>query len=92
MRICVSSICYMRDLFPPECFRETNYGGTTIHQLISAEADPNVEEGFRMLDQKAFLLTQWLEQGNIDKLYMMYAYTPPSFIYTIYLLLSYIHM
>ena len=37
MRISISSICYHRDCFPPECFSFRNYGNMKVIQLDAAE-------------------------------------------------------
>jgi meiosis-specific protein HOP1 len=61
IRISVSSICYMRQLFPEDCYREVDYGSSKIHQLQSADYD---EAGvLKIKNTDAFLLTQWLEKG-----------------------------
>ena len=41
MRISVSSICYHRDCFPPECYSFRNYGNMKVIQLDAAEMDAN---------------------------------------------------
>ena len=61
VRISVSSICYMRHLFPDDCFQTVDYGNSKIHQLQSAEYDEQGNLSVRNGD--AFLLTQWLEKG-----------------------------
>ena len=39
MRISISSICYLRDIFPADCFDSVQYGKSTIHQLRAADCD-----------------------------------------------------
>ncbi|KAJ1430236.1 HORMA domain-containing protein [Ochromonadaceae sp. CCMP2298] len=61
VRISISSICFIRDLFPPECFKNKQYGQVDIHQLQGAKKEDNGDVTVHHED--AFLLTQWLEQG-----------------------------
>src|SRR4051812_13761552 len=61
MRISVSSICYMRDLFPEYCYKNKEYGAVGIHQLQAAKKEDNGE--ISIINEEAFLLTQWLEKG-----------------------------
>jgi meiosis-specific protein HOP1 len=61
VRISVSSICYMRHLFPDDCYRQIEYGSSRIHQLHSAEVDD--KGNVTVKNKDAFLLTQWLEKG-----------------------------
>ncbi len=61
MRISVSSICFHRDIFPSDCFSFRNYGNMKVIQLDAAELDS--KENVVVKNEKAFLLTQWLEKG-----------------------------
>jgi hypothetical protein len=61
VRISISSICFIRDLFPKDCFKNKQYGAVDIHQLQGAVKEENGELTVTHTD--AFLLTQWLESG-----------------------------
>ncbi len=55
MRTAISSIAYLRNLFPEDCFQERKLTGLTIRSLL-----PNKPE--------AMLLINWLERGVFDAL------------------------
>lgn len=61
IRISVSSICYIRQLFPDDCFRARNYGSIEIHQLHCGEKEEDGE--IKIINEEAFLVTQWLQNG-----------------------------
>jgi hypothetical protein len=42
-RLSVSSICYLRGIFPSECFSSRDYAGVKVHQLECAEKTANDE-------------------------------------------------
>lgn len=79
MRISISSICYIRDLFPKECFKNKPYGNVEIHQLQGAKKEEDGE--IYVTHPNAFLLTQWLEQGVFGALEKEYL---SSLIFAIY--------
>lgn len=56
IRLSVSSICYLRAVFPAECFSSRDYAGLKVHQIECAEKDENGETVVKNKD--AFLLTQ----------------------------------
>jgi hypothetical protein len=70
MRISISSICFVRDLFPGDCFKNKPYGNVDIHQLQGARKDDDGE--IVVTHSDAFLLTQWLEQGVFHALEQEY--------------------
>lgn len=73
LRLSISTICYSRNLFPKECFTEKPYGDAelpTIYQLESAKVDDDGK--VIILNDDAFLLTQWLEKGVFDALQKKY--------------------
>jgi hypothetical protein len=70
MRISISSICFVRDLFPRDCFKNKPYGNVDIHQLQGARKDDDGE--IVVTHSDAFLLTQWLEQGVFHALEQEY--------------------
>lgn len=67
IRISISSICYFRDVFPSDCFKNKQYGAVNIHQLQGATKDPATKE-LQVTNKEAFLLTQWLEKGVFEAL------------------------
>ena len=70
IRISVSSICYIRNLFPAECFSSKDYAGISVRQLESAEPGPDGE--LRVKNKDAFMITQWLEKGVFDAIEKRY--------------------
>jgi len=73
LRLSISTICYTRNLFPKECFTEKPYGDAelpTIYQLESARLGSDGQ--LTILNDDAFLLTQWLEKGVFDALQKRY--------------------
>jgi hypothetical protein len=38
-RLSVSSICFLRGIFPDDCFSTKDYAGVKVHQLECAEKD-----------------------------------------------------
>eukprot|EP01039_Chlorochromonas_danica_P010013 gene10013-11073_t len=80
MRISISSICYFRDIFPSDCFKDKQYGTVNIHQLQGAFKD---EKNVMVVKNKeAFLLTQWLERGVFAALESEYLSSMLFAIYT----------
>lgn len=59
-RLSVSSICFLRGIFPEECFSTKDYAGVKVHQLECAEKDNDGQ--LIVYEKDAFLLTQWLER------------------------------
>jgi hypothetical protein len=51
----------LRQIFPDECFRTRQYGNIEIHQLHCGEKDD--KGNIDVLDEEAFTVTQWLQQG-----------------------------
>jgi hypothetical protein len=70
MRISISSVCFVRDLFPRLCFKNKPYGNVDIHQLQGAKKDEGGD--IVVTHPDAFLLTQWLEQGVFHALELEY--------------------
>ena len=70
MRISISSICFVRDIFPRGCFKNKPYGNVDIHQLQGAKKEENGD--IIVTHPDAFLLTQWLEQGVFHALEQEY--------------------
>lgn len=80
VRISISSICYIRDIFPHDCFKKKEYGSIDIHQLQGAHKD---EGGIIVVNNyEAFLLTQWLEKGVFMALETEYLYSLTFAIYS----------
>lgn len=78
-RLAVSSICYLRNIFPEECFKKTSYGGQSVHQLQCAEM--NDSGNIRVLNEDAFLLSQWLERSVFDALEKGYLHSMTFLVY-----------
>ncbi|CAM9966814.1 unnamed protein product, partial [Discosporangium mesarthrocarpum] len=62
VRISISTVCHIRNIFPTNCFQERSYAGLRIYQLDCARRDPATNETV-VRDQQAYMLTQWLEEG-----------------------------
>jgi hypothetical protein len=77
-RLAVSSICFLRQIFPPSCFKTSNYGGQPVHQLQCAELS---DGKINVLDEDAFLLSQWLERSVFDALEKQYLRSMTFWIY-----------
>ena len=77
IRISISSICYIRNLFPAECFSSKEYAGISVRQLESAEPGPDGE--LRVKNKDAFMITQWLEKGVFDSIERKYVIQTISF-------------
>lgn len=56
IRISISQICFIRNIFPEDCFSTKDYGGITIKQLEAADRDD--QGNMRVKNRDAFLLTQ----------------------------------
>jgi hypothetical protein len=70
----------MRDLFPDDCFKNKEYGSVDIHQLQAAK---KTDEGeISIINEEAFLLTQWLEKGVFTALELEYLSSVTFAIYT----------
>lgn len=59
-------MCYLRNLFPEECFKPTTFGNTTIRALVPREAgaDPKAAGGpstGKVLNEDAARLFAWQE-------------------------------
>ncbi len=70
----------MRDLFPEHCFKNKEYGSVGIHQLQAAKKDEAGE--ISVINQEAFLLTQWLEKGVFMALELEYLVSVTFAIFT----------
>lgn len=80
MRISVSSICFLRHLFPENLFKAKSYGSVQIRQLQAAE---KLDDGtVKIEDEEAFLITQWLEKGVFKALESGYVSSMTFAIYT----------
>lgn len=79
MRISISTICHMRELFPAECFTPTPYGSINVQQLHSAQKQD--DGSLKIVNNDAFLLTQWLEKGVFSSLEREYL---ESMIFAVY--------
>lgn len=80
IRLSVSSICYLRNVFPSDCFSSRDYAGLKVHQIECAEKGEDGE--LKVKHQDAFLLTQWLERGVFEALAKEYLKTLTFAVYT----------
>ena len=80
VRIGISTISKVRNLWQDDLFSKVDYGGAEIHQLESAELDENGDIMIKNLE--AFRLTQWLERGVFDAIEKEYLKSVKFFIQT----------
>lgn len=66
VRAAVNQVCFLRNLFPSDIFKEARYGQTTINVL-----SPLDEEG-AVVNQQALFITQQMEAAleAVDKQYL----------------------
>jgi len=68
LRMSISSIAYQRDLFPAKCFSKEKHDSklgfvNILKAAVPAGEDDEGNEQMQVLNNDAYLLTQWLEQG-----------------------------
>jgi len=80
VRIGISTISKVRNLWQDDLFSKVDYGGAEIHQLESAEVDQ--EGNINIKNIEAFRLTQWLERGVFDAIEKEYLKSVKFFIQT----------
>ena len=80
VRIGISTISKVRNLWQDDLFSKVDYGGAEIHQLESAEVDQ--EGNINIKNIEAFRLTQWLERGVFDAIEREYLKSVKFFIQT----------
>ena len=80
IRLSISSICYLRNVFPSECFSSREYAGLKVHQIECAEKSEDGEVHIKHED--AFLLTQWLERGVFEAISKKYLKSMTFAVYT----------
>jgi hypothetical protein len=59
MRTAISSVCYLRNLFPEECFADRAISGIQIKSLLP-------------VNNESRTLIEWLEKGVFDALKKKY--------------------
>jgi meiosis-specific protein len=52
-------VCYLRNLFPEDCFKATTFGNTTIRALVPREAGPDGKPTGRIINEDAARLLAW---------------------------------
>jgi len=80
VRIGISTISKVRNLWQDDLFSKVDYAGTEIHHLKSAEVDQ--EGNIIVKNIEAFRLTQWLERGVFDAIEKEYLKSVKFFIQT----------
>ncbi|CAM9579159.1 unnamed protein product [Sphacelaria rigidula] len=65
VRISISTVCHIRNIFPTSCFQERTYAGMNIYQLDAATRHEDTNETV-VHNQQAYQLTQWLEFGVFE--------------------------
>jgi hypothetical protein len=56
-------VCFLRNLFPSDCFRTTSFGNTTIRALCPREVGADGRPQGKVLNEDAALLTAWQESA-----------------------------
>ena len=74
VRSSISQICYLRSIFPEDCFAEKKYtNGLHIKALVPAvNRIVDGEETCEVGNEKAWKLTRWLEEGVFEALEKQY--------------------
>ena len=55
------AVCYLRNLFPEDCFKPTSFGNTTIRALIPREMGPDGKASGKVINEDAARLSAWEE-------------------------------
>ncbi|CAN0026297.1 unnamed protein product [Pylaiella littoralis] len=71
IRVSISTVCHLRNIFPSSCFQERTYAGMKIYQLDSATRDADTNETI-VKDAEAYDLTMWLESGVFEAVELKY--------------------
>ena len=74
LRVCVSTICFQRALFPPDCFRQKKLSGIAVQHLQCKTKDKLTNKVI-VHNEEGALLTSWLEEGVFDALQKRYLKT-----------------
>jgi len=54
-------VCYLRNLFPDDCFRLSSFGNTSIRALCPRALDNEGKPNGEIINQDAYMLTKWQE-------------------------------
>ncbi|CAM9098815.1 unnamed protein product, partial [Laminaria digitata] len=65
IRVSISTVCHLRNIFPGSCFQERSYAGMRIYQLDAASRDASTNETV-IRNHQAYMLTKWLESGVFE--------------------------
>ena len=74
LRVCISSICYQRALFPPDCFKQKRLSGIQVQHLQCKVKDKKTKQ-IIVHNEEGALVTSWLEEGVFDALTKRYLKT-----------------
>jgi hypothetical protein len=55
------AVCYLRNLFPADCFRSTTFGNTVIRALCPKELGEDGKPTGKVINEDALMLTKWQE-------------------------------
>ena len=61
MRYAVSEVCFIRNLFPSACFKESTVAGTTMRTLCARESDAEGKPTGAVVSEEVLALTSMLE-------------------------------
>jgi hypothetical protein len=67
----MSSICFHRGLFPPECFKQKRLSGIQVQHLTPKIRDKATKQPI-VINEEAVLVSQWLEEGVFEALQHRY--------------------
>ena len=74
LRACVSTVCYQRALFPPDCFPQKKLSGIAV-QHLQCKTKNKLTNKVIVHNEEGALLTSWLEEGVFDALQKRYLKT-----------------
>lgn len=58
VRASISEVCFLRNLFPEDCFKSASFGNTTVRALMPRESAPTGEPG-AIINEDAARLVAW---------------------------------
>ncbi|CAM9800152.1 unnamed protein product [Ascophyllum nodosum] len=71
VRVSISTVCHLRNIFPNSCFKRRAYAGLHIYQLDASSRDESTNETV-IHNEEAYMLTKWLECGVIAAIELKY--------------------
>lgn len=57
------AVCFLRNLFPADCFRTTSFGNTAIRALCPRELDADGKPTGKVINEDAAMLNSWQDSA-----------------------------